>query len=352
MKNQASPDIYSKTPPSRKVLRGNYDDILGESAKHLEVLKSVDLFAKSSSTVLITGETGTGKELVAKALHTQCPRAKYPIVTVNCAGLVESLLENELFGHERGAFTGADWQHIGLFETASRGTLFLDEIGELPMSLQPKLLRALQDGTIRRIGGTEQIPVDVHVVAATNRDLAESAKAGRFREDLYQRLKPLHIHLPALRERQEDIHVLATHFLAEEAKHYNQETKILNPEVLSLFHTYAWPGNIRELKGVIESAVLLAEQNTVILPAHLPEELRTSQAPPVSLPDAAVPSSTSATAPGGATLPFPLGTTLKEIERSAILETLVRENGNKSKAADVLGITRATLRTKFSSSNA
>lgn len=352
MKNRASPNTYSETLLSRETLRGKYDDILGESAKHLEVLKSVDLFAKSSSTVLITGETGTGKELIAKALHTQSPRAKHPMVIANCAGFVESLLENELFGHEKGAFTGADWQHIGLFETASGGTLFLDEIGELPIRLQAKLLRVLQENEIRRVGGTEQIPVDVHVVAATNRDLVESVKSGRFREDLYQRLKPLHIHLPALRERQEDIYALATYFLAEEAKHYNQAAKTLSSEALLLFHTYAWPGNIRELKGVIESAVLFAEQNTVILPTHLPEELRTSQAPQVPLPDAAGPSFKSATAPEGPTLSFPIGTTLEEIERSAILETLARENGNKSKAADVLGITRATLRAKLSTSNA
>ncbi len=352
MKNQGSPDIYSEIHPSRETLLGNYNNILGKSAKHLEVLKSIDLFAKSSSTVLISGETGTGKELIAKALHTQSPRARHPMVIANCAGLVESLLENELFGHEQGAFTGADHQHIGLFETAAASTLFLDEIGELPMSLQPKLLRALQDGMIRRVGGTEEIPVDVHVVAATNRDLAEAVKAGRFRQDLYQRLKPLHIHLPALRERQEDIPVLATYFLAEEAKRYNQAVKTLSSEVLSLFHTYAWPGNIRELKRVIERAVLFAEQHTDILLEHLPEELRTSQVPPMPMPDAAAPSSTGTTAPDCPTLPFPIGTTLGDIQRAAILETLARENGNKSKAADVLGITRATLRTKLGTDNA
>ena len=294
---------------------------------------------------------GQGKELVARALHAQSPRGGHTMAVVNCAGITESLIENELFGHEKGAFTGADQQHIGLFETASGSTLFLDEIGELPMSVQPKLLRVLQENEIRRVGGTEQIPVSVRVLAATNTDLIEAVAAGRFRRDLYERLKPLHIQLPALRERRTDIHMLATHFLAEEAKSYNQAVKTLSSEVLSLFHTYAWSGNIRELKGVIGSTVLFAEQNTVILLDHLPEDLRTSQASPVSYPNAAVPSSTSATAPRGPTLPFPIGTTLKEIESWAILETLAREKGNKSKTADVLGITRATLRAKLSTFN-
>ena len=236
----------TETPLPREKLHGNYDDLLGENPVHLEVLKSIDMFAKSSKPVLISGETGTGKELVTRALHAQSPRGGHTMVVVNCAGITESLVENELFGYEKGAFTGADKQHKGLFETASGSTLFLDEIGELPMRLQPKLLRVLQENEIRRVGGTKQIPVSVRVLAATNTDLTEAVAAGRFRRDLYERLKPLHIQLPALRKRRTDIPALAKHFLIKENNHSNQKVVDINPEVLSLLVDYSWPGNIRE----------------------------------------------------------------------------------------------------------
>ena len=332
--------IPQEPPLSRADFHGHYDDILGESAVHLEVLEYIEGFAKSSQTVLISGETGTGKELVATALHAQSHRAEHPMVVVNCAGIVDHLIESEFFGHEKGAFTGADDQHIGIFETASGGTLFLDEIGELPMPLQPTLLRVLQEGEIRRVGGTEQIPIDVRVIAATNSDLAEAVEAGRFRRDLYERLKPLHISLPALRQRRGDIRALAIHFLAKAFIDSTQKIEDLSPEILSLFHDYAWPGNIRELEGVIGRAVLLAK-GAPILPHHLPETLRTSQPPAL---DPALEGSTDFVP---STLPFPIGTTLKEIEKSAILETLAREDGNQSKTAEVLGISRPTLRTKL-----
>ncbi len=329
---------------SRESLRGNYEDLLGESTGHLETLKYIDLFAKSAETVLISGETGTGKELVARALHAQSPRAAHPLVVVNCAGIAESLIESECFGHEKGAFTGADQQHIGIFETASGGTLFLDEIGELPMSLQPKLLRVLEEGEIRRVGGTQQIPIDVRVLAATNCDLIEAVEAGRFRRDLYERLKPLHISLPALRERSEDIRALATYFLAKTRKDDTQKIDGITPEVLSLFQSYRWPGNIRELAGVIGCAVLLA-QGEVILPRHLPETLQKSHARPLDI-------SLEGTANfGRSILPFPIGTTLKEIEKQAILVTLAREDQNRSKTAAVLGISRVTLRAKLKAYN-
>ena len=331
-------------------MHGNYDDIIGESIVHLEVLKSVDIFAKSAKVVLISGETGTGKELVARALHAQSPRAKHPMVTVNCAEFVENLLENELFGHEPSAFTGADRQHIGLFETASGGTLFLDEIGELPLVLQPKLSRVLQENEIRRVGGTAQIPVSVRVLAATNIDLIEAVAAGKFRRDLYERLKPLHIQLPALRERREDIPALAKHFLTKENNRSNQKVKDINPEVLSLFDAYSWPGNIRELEGIISRAVLLAG-GTDILPQHLPKDLRSPQTHPLPSADATAAYSADSNAPGCPVLHFPTGTTLKEIEKSAILATLAREDGNKSKTAAVLGISRGTLRAKLRAYN-
>ena len=215
---------------SREKLHGNYDTLLGESPVHLEVLKNIDIFAKSSKAVLISGETGTGKELVARALHAQGSRAAHALVVVNCAGIAGPLMESELFGHEKGAFTGADRQHIGLFETASGGTLFLDEIAELPMSLQPKLLRALQENKIRRVGGTVEIPVAVRFLAATNADLVEAVETDRFRRDLYERLKPLHIQLPALRERREDIPALTAHFLTEENNRSNQKVAGIKSE--------------------------------------------------------------------------------------------------------------------------
>jgi transcriptional regulator with GAF, ATPase, and Fis domain len=334
----------SKMLLSREKLHGNYNDLIGESTVHLKVLKSIDMFAKSDKVVLISGETGTGKELVARALHAESPYATHPMVVVNCAGIAENLIESELFGHEKGAFTGADSQHIGLFETASESTLFLDEIGELPRPLQPKLLRVLQENEIRRMGGTKQIPVSVRVLTATNIDLTEAVEAGRFRRDLYERVKSLHIQLPALRERQEDIPALAIYFLTKENNASNRKVANINPEVLSLFDAYSWPGNIRELEGIIGRAVLLAEEDE-ILPHHLPPDLQNPQAHALPLADA-----TAAANPNAAEcflLSFPMGTTLQEIEKSAILATLARENGNRSKTAAALGISRVTLNAKL-----
>ena len=343
-KNTYGDLVSPETSLSREKLHGNYEGILGESAGHLEVLQHVDMFAKSSQTVLISGETGTGKELIAAALHAESPYATHRMVIVNCAGIAENLTESELFGHEKGAFTDADQQHIGLFETASGSTLFLDEIGELPMRLQPKLLRVLQENEIRRMGGTAQIPVSVRVLAATNIDLREAVAAGKFRRDLYERLKPLHIQLPALRARREDIPALAKHFLIKENNSSNQKVADINIEVLPLFDAYSWPGNIWELEGVIGRAVLLAEGGD-ILPHHLPSDVRTPQAHTLPSADA-----TAAANPNAAeclVLPFPVGTTLKEIEKSAILTTLAREDGNKSKTAESLGIHRRTLYNKL-----
>ena len=333
-----------ETPLSRADFHGHYDDILGESAGHLEVLEHIEMFAKSLQTVLISGETGTGKELVATALHKQSDSAAQTMTVVNCAGITKNLIESEFFGHEKGAFTGADTKHIGLFETASGSTLFLDEIGELPMSVQSTLLRVLQENEIRRVGGTKQIPIDVRVIAATNRDLVEAVESGRFRRDLYERLKPLHIQLPALRERRGDIPALAIHFLAKALIDATEKIEDISPEILSLFHDYAWPGNIRELEGVIGRSVLLAKGG-LILPQHLPETLRKSHAPPLDL------ASESSTYLEPSTLPFPIGTTLKKIEKSAILVTLAREDGNRSKTAAVLGISQPTLRAKLRAYN-
>ncbi len=329
---------------SRGELRGRYNALLGESDAHLRTLKYIDLFAGAEKTVLISGETGTGKELVARALHRESARGSKEMVVVNCGGISGSLMASELFGHEKGAFTGADAQRIGLFETAKDSTLFLDEIGELPLPLQPKLLRALQEGEIRRVGGVKQIPVNVRIIAATNRNLEKAVADGTFRVDLYERLKPIHILVPSLRERQPDIPTLARHFLAQERKNNPEGVGELTPNTIALLTDYPWPGNIRELAGVITYAAILSE-GAPILPEHLPEHisetlLNSTEArrPSASeTPDKVV----------GPVLPFPHGTTLQEIEQAALLETLEREGGKRAKAAAVLGISPPTLRAKL-----
>ena len=278
------PGIYLK----REMLEADYADIIGESAELVKVLHRIEMFAKSPTTVLISGETGTGKELVADALHEQSNRSEKKIVAVNCAGISEQLMESELFGYEKGAFTGAEARHIGMFEAAQGGTLFLDEIGELSTRLQPKLLRVLQEGKIRRVGGTVEIPVDVRVVAATNCNLVQAVKEDRFRSDLYQRLKPLHIFMPPLRKRREDIPALVEHFLKKHNQRQGQKRSSISPQALALLQVHDWPGNIRELEGSIIHALLFARGST-ILPMHLPKELQENQAHPVPLPEKKIP---------------------------------------------------------------
>ena len=327
-------------PLKREMLEGDYVDIIGESAELVKVLYMIEIFAKSPTVVLISGETGTGKELVADALHEQSNRSDKTILAVNCAGISEQLMESELFGYEKGAFTGAEVRHIGLFETAKGGTLFLDEIGELPMSLQPKLLRVLQEGKIRRVGGTTEIPVDVRVVAATNCDLAQAVKEDRFRSDLYQRLKPLHIFMPPLRQRREDIPALVEHFLKKHNQVQGQKRDSISPQALALLQGCDWPGNIRELEGSIVHALLFARGST-ILPMHLPKELQGPSAHPVPLPEE---DSDREEVP---TVSFPIGRTLKEIEQVYILETLAWMDEHRAKTASVLGINVQTLRSRL-----
>ena len=327
-------------PLKREMLEGDYVDIIGESAELVKVLYRIERFAKSPTVVLISGETGTGKELVVDALHEQSNRSDKTILAVNCAGISEQLMESELFGYEKGAFTGAEVRHIGLFETAQGGTLFLDEIGELPMSLQPKLLRVLQEGKIRRVGGTAEIPVDVRVVAATNCDLAQAVKEDRFRSDLYQRLKPLHIFMPPLRQRREDIPALVEHFLKKHNQVQGQKRGSISPQALALLQGCDWPGNIRELEGSIVHALLFARGST-ILPMHLPKELQGPPAHPVPLPEE---DSDREEVP---TVSFPIGRTLKEIEQVYILETLAWMDEHRAKTASVLGINVQTLRSRL-----
>ena len=333
-----------ETPLKREMLEGDYADIIGESAELVQVLHRIETFAKSPTTVLISGETGTGKELVANALHKQSNRSEKKIVAVNCAGISEQLMESELFGYEKGAFTGAEARHIGMFETVQGGTLFLDEIGKLSMSLQPKLLRVLQEGKIRRVGGTAEIPVDVRVMAATNCDLAQAVKEDRFRSDLYQRLKPLHIFMPPLRQRREDIPALVEHFLKKHNQRQREKKSSISPQALALLQVNDWPGNIRELEGSIIHALLFARGGT-ILPMHLPAELQGDHAHSVHLPEE---DSDSEEAP---TVSFPIGLTLKEIEQVYILETLEWMDKHRAKTASVLGIDVKTLRSRLKNDN-
>ena len=318
-----------KTVPSES--KTHLQDIVGKSPVMLEVYKLVARVAGSTATVLVVGESGTGKELVARAIHTHSPRAGAPFVPVNCTALTESLLESELFGHAKGAFTGAVAAKRGLFEAANGGTMFLDEIGDMGPKMQAQLLRTLQDGEVRPVGGAEAIRVDVRLVCATNKDLDEEVKAGRFREDLYFRINVVTVHLPPLRERREDIPILVAHFLAKLARRERRAPAALSPEALKLLSAYAWPGNVRELENAIERAVAVAKGN-VVLPSDLPPEVGGSAA-------LGVPGGVSVT-DGGIIADRP---TLGELERRYIQLVLGECAGNKKKAAEKLGIDRRTL---------
>jgi two-component system response regulator AtoC len=306
-------------------------DIVGKSAVMLDVYKLVARVAGSTATVLVEGESGTGKELVARSIHTHSPRANAPFVPVNCTALTESLLESELFGHARGAFTGAVGAKRGLFEAAHGGTLFLDEIGDMGPKMQAQLLRTLQDGEVRPVGGSESIRVDVRLVCATNKNLEEEVKAGRFREDLYFRINVVTVQLPPLRDRPEDIPSLVAHFLNKTARRERRELAAMSPEALRLLTAYSWPGNVRELENAIERAVAVAKGG-VVLPSDLPPEVGGSAA-------VGVPGGVSV-ADGGIIADRP---TLGELERRYIQLVLAECAGNKKKAAEKLGIDRRTL---------
>ena len=310
--------------------------LIGESPALKRALQRVDKAAKSTTvTVLIQGETGSGKELVARYLHARSARAAGPFVELNCSAIPEQLLESELYGHEKGAFTDAKRFRKGLFELADGGTLLLDEIGEMAHGLQSKLLRVLESRTFRRVGGQADITVDVRVVAATHRDLKRAVAEGRFREDLYFRLNVVPIDLPPLRERVEDIPVLAEHFVGRFCRELGRPPVRLDPAALEAFRAYSWPGNVRELRNVVERVVLL-EAEDVILPEHLPSEI----AGPRSRPGG------PASSPRD---PFPPGVVrpLNEVEQLAIEHALRVCDGNKTRAAQALGISRQTLRTKL-----
>jgi DNA-binding NtrC family response regulator len=307
--------------------------IVGTTPAMLAVYKTVAHVAPTTATVLIVGESGTGKELVARAIHAKSPRAGKPFVAINCGALPESILESELFGHERGSFTGANATKYGLFEEAKGGTLFLDEIGEISPKMQVQLLRVLQEGEIRRVGAAETIKVDARVVAATNRDLKTEVASGRFREDLLFRLQVVTVHVPPLRERRGDIPLLIRHFVARHAERLGRPSPRIAPEVLEMLGAYAFPGNVRELLHILERAILLAREG-VITGSDLP-------------PDVTAAWTQHGTSPGGLGSLAEDWPTLAVLERRYIDRVLSRTGGNKTRAAEVLGIDRRTLNRMF-----
>ncbi len=301
-------------------------EIISESPEMDKVKKLILKVAKSNATLLIRGESGTGKELIARAIHQNSLRAGEIFQAVNCAAINENLLESELFGHERGSFTGAVGEKKGLFEVADGGTLFLDEIGELDISLQAKILRALQEKQIRRVGGVKEINTDVRVVAATNRDLLKMSQDGRFREDLYYRLNVLSIELPSLRERRSDVPVLIDYFLGKHTRGNNRKITI-NNEAKRILESYAYPGNVRQLESAIERAILLCENNTITAEDLPPEMSQTSK-------------------PASANDLFKLpaeGVNFEDVERSLIMQAMERTDNNITKSAKLLGLTFRTL---------
>ena len=311
--------------------RRAYEEIIGTAPAMARVFQLMESAIPSPITVLLEGETGTGKELIARAIHAHGPRKDKPLVAVNCAALPETLLQSELFGHKKGAFTGAMNDAPGLFEVADGGTLFLDEIGETSSALQRHLLRALQEGEIRRVGETRVRHVNVRVISASNRDLAEEVRRHRFREDLYYRISVFPIRVPPLRERREDIPLLAAHFIRQSNARLGKQVTGITPEVLELLMRYSWPGNVREVRNEIERGVALAPDGATITPQHLSERI-------VSQPSVQVP---FAPAPGS------LKQACLAFEREYLAEALRRNQGNAARTANLLGLSREMLQTKI-----
>lgn len=320
--------------------RYEFHGLIGSSPEMHRVYSLIEKIADTDSTVLITGESGTGKELVARIIHYNSSRAERNFVPLNCAAIPKDLLETELFGHEKGAFTGATTTRIGRFELANGGTLFLDEIGELDPSLQVKLLRVLQEREFERVGSTKTIKVDVRIIAATNKDLEELTDEGRFREDLYYRLNVIHIHLPPLRERKEDIPLLIEHFLAKQSKNKKRKPPIITKEIMKVFMNYGWPGNVRELENIIERLTILNSGEEIKI-EDLPQRFQ-KMFPEVMDKHSNAKESTEdliTLTPDG----IDINNVLDNIERKLINQALVLSGGVKSKAAELLGLNRTTL---------
>jgi DNA-binding NtrC family response regulator len=326
--------LLEETSALRERLDHKYrmENLVGESAEMLAVFKTIRQVAPSSSSVLLLGESGTGKELFAQALHQNSPRKNKPFVRVACAALPETLLESELFGHEKGSFTGALYSRAGRFEAADGGTLFLDEIGDISPTVQVKLLRFLEEREFERVGGNRTYKVDVRIVAATHRDLQRKLEDGSFREDLYYRLNVIEIHIPSLRERSGDIPLLAGHFLRKYADANRKELHGISDEALALMLRHSWPGNVRELENAMERAVVLADM-PVLQPAHFPTLRRLA-------------SELAGSAAASTRVAIP-GSTLEQIEREAILRTLESVGGSTSRAASVLDISPRKIQYKI-----
>lgn len=313
--------------PSSKV-NYKYDSVVSYSEKMKEIYSTIDVIAKYKSTVLLVGETGVGKEVLAKLIHNKSDRSDKRFVVINCAAIPENLIESELFGHEKGSFTGANCMKIGKFEQAQGGTVFLDEMAELPLSMQVKFLRVLQERQLERIGSYDSIDLDVRIIAATNKNLAKELEKGSFREDLYYRVNVVKIEIPPLRERNEDIPMLSKIFLDEFSKEYGKSFKEIDMETMHILLNHTWHGNVRELKNVIERSVVMAKKNEeILMKDHLPTEICKD---------------INYTELRGKT-----EITLKEYEKIIIIHTLNKAGGNKTKAAEILDIKRQTLYNKM-----
>jgi len=325
--------LQSENRRLRRQLEAGFQspDIVGSSPAMVRLMETVAQVAASEATVMVTGESGTGKELVAAAIHHNSPRKDGPFIKVNCAAVTETLLESELFGHEKGAFTGADRRKEGRFVQADGGSLFLDEVGEMPVAMQVKLLRVLQERELTRVGGEQVIPVDVRLIVATNRSLGQMVKEGAFREDLYYRLNVVELTTPPLRDRPEDIPLLAAHFLSRFAEKNHKTVDRFSPRAMDLLIRHPWPGNVRELMNTIERAVVLARSNCL-------DEADFAALRENGLGDRPA-------------ITFPADLPLDTIEREAIVKTLDSAGGNKSEAARRLGISRKTLREKLKKYN-
>jgi DNA-binding NtrC family response regulator len=316
--------------------KGSLGDLVGTSPKMQEIFALLQQAGPSKACVLITGESGTGKELVARTLHALSPRRQGPFIAINCAALPDTLIESELFGHEKGSFTGASERRAGCFEVAQHGTLLLDEIGEMPVATQAKLLRILEDSKVRRLGGKTEFQVDVRVLAATNKVPEEAVRGGHLREDLYYRLNVFQIHMPPLRDRRADIPALAEALLGELNRKHECRVVEISPTVLETLEAHDWPGNVRELRNVIERAVILAGEG-VIERKHLPAFLQ----------GGASPAAAAVVADEGDAVRFAVGTTVGEAEKGLILRTLEHTNNNKTRAAEILDISLKTLHNKL-----
>jgi two-component system nitrogen regulation response regulator GlnG len=338
----------------------DYDlDIVGRCEPMQNVFKLIGQLSASDATALVTGESGTGKELVARAIYSHSQRASQPFLAINCAAIPENLLESELFGHEKGAFTGATNQRIGKFEQCNRGTIFLDEIGDMTLATQTKILRVLQSGTFERVGGNQPIKVDVRVIAATNKPLEAAVASKQFREDLFYRLNVVRIALPALRERREDIRLLVNYFLKRFSQEQGQPPKSISEEVLATLEAYRWPGNVRELENVIRRALVVAKGDA-ILPSELPPELTAPRVLAASSPPATGANAAAEPATGTGIVNADVAELAKAlfqharsdaklkvipaVERELVIQALIETQGNQVQAAKLLGITRATLR--------